>query len=197
MRLRSLLGLVCLSISGSAIAIDAPVGNTIARLAQVMVEIPPGFTGPQRTFPNEQTELDTYVEIVSAGRAPTIIQLTHIVVPNAAADLSEHDRYRAAANFLDGFLAIFGQKVTRWSRSPNEKIRFDGFLGARARWTGNLNGFPSTGVMYFLVLGKDSFVFHAFGSRAEPNASLKASIRAIEGLRLGAANSSLERTRKR
>jgi hypothetical protein len=196
MRHRIFLALLWLSVSPSAFAVDARTPTKVARLGQVTIEIPPGFSGPQRKRPNTQAELNMYVEMVVDSRPPTVIQLTHVTVPDADPNLSEQDRYLAASDFLDGFLTTFSQNVTRWTRTPNEEFRFDGYLGVRAKWSGILNGVSCTGVMYFLVLGVDSFNFHAFGS-TEPNTSLSGAIQAIEGLRVGAANKSLERTRGR
>lgn len=190
--LRALLAVLWFSTTNSASASDAHTGQVSAEVGQVVIDIPPGFSGPQRTFPTAQTEMNVYV---SADRPPNILQVSRITVPDAANDLSEKDRYGAASNFLQGFLGTFAPQVKQWSQSPIEQIRLDGFLAARARWTGNLHGFPANGAMYFLVLGKDSYVFHAFGTSAEPNAALKSSIQSIEGLRMKRANNSPERKR--
>jgi len=188
MRLRALFGLLCLACFGPALAATDHGGKTIARIGQVVVEIPAGFSGPRREFPTVQSEIQNYYEVVQQGRAPTFVQLVHISIPHAASNLDEQTRYSAASDFLDGFMGTFGQKVHEWSHSSNERFRLGGYLGARARWTGKLNGTPATGVMYLVVLGRDSYSFHVFGGSGEPNASLKASVRAIEELRFEKVN---------
>ena len=39
--------------------------------------------------------------------------------------------------------------------------------------------------MYFLVMGKDSYCFHAFGRSDVPNVTLQAAIQAIERAHIG------------
>jgi len=185
--LRVLLGVLCFAVASTAFATDAKTGQLVARLGKIVVDIPAGFSGPQRTFPNEQAEQDVYV---SRDSPPVVLQMTLITVPQVPPDLTEENRYGAAEHFLSGGLGMFAEKVRQWSQAPIEKARLGGFLGARAKWTGNLHGFPATGVMYCVVTGKESFTFHTFGSAVDSNASLKSSIRAIEKLRVDAADKS-------
>jgi hypothetical protein len=192
-----LFGFLLASIAGVGASTAQPKDKTVARIGQVVVEIPSGFSGPHREVPTPQSEIQNYMGLAGDGLSPTAIQLTHIVTPQASSDLSEQTRFLAACDFLDGFMGAFRRNVRGWSRTPNERIRFDGSLGARATWSGQLNGVSVTGVMYLIVLGKDSYSFHVFGDHREPNASLKASIQAIESLRMEAANTSLGRTRER
>jgi len=177
-----------LSIS-AAMGAEGRSDATVARIGSVELEIPGGFSGPHRKFPTASSELQNYVEVGGAP-GPTLIQLSHITVLQASPNLSEEQRYLAASDFLDGFLATFSQNATNWSRSPNVKVRLGGYLGTRATWTGHLGGLPCTGTMYFLVLGRDSFSFHAFGRADKPNIALRASIHSIEALRVVTADKS-------
>jgi hypothetical protein len=124
-----------------------------------------------------------------------MIEVERVIIPWARSNLSEDDRYGAASDFLDGFLQIFRENgVTDWSRSSVEPIRLGGYMAASAKWTGHLRGIPSTGVMYIVVLGKESYCFHAFGSAEATNQLLKSSIHAIEDLRLEMPNTYEERS---
>jgi len=192
-----LFGLLCAWIVSGEASAAQPANRKVARIGQVVVEISSGFSGPYRRFPTARSEIHNYMELAGDGLSPTVIQLTHIVTPQASSDLSEQTRFSAACDFLDGFMGTFRNTVRGWSRTSNERIRFDGYLGARATWKGQLKGAWVTGVMYLVVLGKDSYSFHAFGDQREPNASLEASIQAIESLRLEAAKNSPEQTRER
>ena len=170
----------CVSIS--AMASEKGSEKVVARLGQVAIQIPAAMSGPRRQFPAERSEIDTYVS--TSERPPTVIQINRTTVPDASLDLSENDRFKAASSLLKGYSGTFGEKVTNWSEAPVEKVRLGGLLGARTRWTGNLHGVPATGTMYFVVVGKDCFFLHAFGSSIKPHATLDASVQAIETLRL-------------
>src|SRR5262245_26509569 len=65
---RVLLCLALLSGAGAIAAAYAPGPHIVARLGQVEVDIPPGFVGPQRVYPNPQSELDIYAQNVGDGR---------------------------------------------------------------------------------------------------------------------------------
>jgi hypothetical protein len=165
-----------------AVASDGKSKQNAFRLGQIEISIPPGFSAPVRRAPNERAEIYLFIEQPGSGRAPTMLQVMRFKVPEAASDLSEQTLYSASFDFLNGLMGTFATSVTQWSRSPNKKVRLAGHPAACAIWTGSLNGFPSTGTMYFVALGKETFVLHTYGSRAEPNPSLNASIRAIDGL---------------
>jgi|GEM_PF-5206617 len=181
MILRTFLIVLLLSIHGWSYASDAQ--SVAAHLGQVVIEIPTGFGEMHRTFPNKQSELDVYVS--SKDLAPTLIELERIVIPWATSNPSEENRYGAASDFLVGFLQTFREEgVTDWSRSSVEPVRLGGYLAARAKWSGTFHGIHSTGFMYIVVFGKESYCFHAFGSADATNGLLKSSIQAIEKLRV-------------
>ena len=194
MILRVLLLVFLLSIHGCSFASDAQQ-PAVARLGQVAIEIPAGFLGPHRSFPNKQSQLDVFVS--SKDLPPALIQMMRVVAPDARSDLSEKDRYGAASDFLVGSLRIFSTNVIDWSRSSIEPVRLGGYLAAQAKWSGSFHGDPTTGVMYIVVFGKESYLFHSFGRADVPNVVLKSSIRAIEELRVDLANTSPKRTGER
>ncbi len=155
----------------------------LAQFGRVLIEIPTGFGRVNHTPPKKHSKLDVYVS--NKDLPPTLFQLNEIVIPEGPSNLSEERQYEAAANFLVGFLRAFKDGgVTDWSRTAVEPVRLGGYNAAKARWTGIFHGIPNEGVMYILVLGKESYCLHAFGSAGPTNALLKSSVGAIEKLKL-------------
>jgi hypothetical protein len=190
MQLRVLLGVLFISVSGAVSAAEA-------RLGPVVIDVPSEFTGPSRTIPNEDSTVDTYVATVNPGGTANVLQLSHMTIVSIAPNLREETLYAAASDFLAGTLKFIEERRTKWSQSKTKKVWLDGHVGARAEWAGNLDGRPTIGVTYCVIVGNHGYYFNAFGIGTEPNAALKSSIRAIEGLRVEAANQSLERSRER
>ena len=176
-------GLLFASVSLNCSVVFASSENPITgRIGGAQIELPSELKGPHRSFPNEQTTLDVYVS--SGGRPPTLVQLTWINIPGVRSEIIESDRFAVASSLLDGFLAEFSKNVSDWIRGPNEKVRIGELIGVRAKWSGKFHELQTAGVMYFVVIGKDSYCFHAFGRSDVPNETLVAATKAIEALKL-------------
>jgi hypothetical protein len=121
---------------------------------------------------------------VDPGHTANVLVLAHMTMVAVAPNLREENLYGAASDFLAGTLKQIEERRTKWSQSKTRKVWLDGHVGARAEWTGNLDGRPTIGVTYCLIVGNHGYYFNAFGIGTEPNAALKSSIRAIEGLRV-------------
>jgi hypothetical protein len=178
MTLRALALALLLSIYPGVFASQGELAA--GRIGNVLIDIPSGLNGPHRSFPNRQTELDVYVS--ATGLPPTLLQLTWVNIPEARVDLSEDEWYEAASNFLDGFLTIFSKNVSNWTRSAGEPVQLGGYKAVRAKWSGKFHELPNSGTMYLVVLGRNSYCFHAFGRNDVPNATLSSAIEAIERL---------------
>jgi hypothetical protein len=98
---------------------------------------------------------------------------------------------RPAVNWT-AFLQTFSTSVADWNTSPVEPARLDGNLAARGTWAGKFHRFPTRGVMYIVVLGKESCCLHVFGRSDVPNPTLQSSIRVVEHLRAAKASMLLE-----
>lgn len=176
---RTLLLCFLLLMQDMAIAGDqAPVDTHLGRIA---IKTPAGLNGPDRSSPNKASELFIYYSPKESP--PTLLQLTQILTP-AAPDVTEKAKQEAATHFLSGFLQTFSQNVQEWKRSPIDKVQLGQYMAVRATWTGNFHGLPTTGTMYMLVLGKESYCLHTFGRSDLPNPLLQSSIQAIEALRV-------------
>lgn len=156
--------------------------STVARLAPVALDVPAALQGPQRSFPNPQSELDIYVS--RGDLPPTLLELFRVAIPRVRDDLSEQNRMGAASSLLDGFMTQFSANVSGWKRLPTEEIRLGGALAVRATWSGLFHGNPTKGAMYVLVLGKKSYCFHALGRSDVSNEALGSAVQAIEQLRI-------------
>ena len=177
MILRTLIIALLFSIYSASFASESQ-SPVIARLGKIVVEIPTEFGVANRTFPNKQSILDVYVS--RKDLPPTLIQLNRIVVPEAQVSANEKDRYDGIPDLLLGFLRTFSKNVVGWSRSSIEPIRLGGYIAAKSKWSGSYHGVPTTGVMYLVVIGKESFFLHAFGRDDVPNKPLTSAIKAIE-----------------
>ncbi|PKB20243.1 hypothetical protein [Janthinobacterium sp. 64] len=153
-----------------------------ARIGQVVIDVPMGLNGPDRTSPNPSSELHVYFS--QKGIPPTILQLTRVVTPEARPDITEKVRYEAATHFLKGFLHTFSTNVQGWQVSSIEQVKVGVNSMARAKWSGSYHGIPTQGEMYLLVLGKEGYCFHTFGQSNVQNDTLKLSVKAINELRV-------------
>src|SRR5450830_234210 len=69
-----------------------------ARIGHVVIDVPMGLNGPDRTSPNPSSELHVYFS--QKGIPPTLLQLTRVATPEARPDLTEKVTYEAATHFL-------------------------------------------------------------------------------------------------
>lgn len=174
------LALMIISAHISSLGSEGP--PSVARLAPVALDVPATLQGPQRSFPNPQSELDVYAS--RGDLPPALLELLRVVIPQVREDLNEQNRAGAASSFLDGFMTQFSANVSGWKRLPTEDIRLGGAVAVRATWSGLFHGNPTKGVMYVLVLGKQSYCFHALGRSDVSNDALASAVQAIEQLRI-------------
>jgi hypothetical protein len=180
MTLRSLLILLTFAVHSLSIAGDEQQ-SVPARIGNIALAVPAALNGPDRSSANKSSEL--YVYFSRKDLPPTLLQLTRVVTPEARSDLTDKVKYEAATLFLAGFHQTFGRNVPGWHVSPTEQVKLGGHTTAMAKWSGTYHGIPTEGAMYFLVLGKEAYSFHAFGRSDVQNDALKSSVQAINKLR--------------
>ena len=181
MTLRSLLTLLIFAVHSLSIAGDEQ-RSVSARIGNITLAVPAALNGPDRSSANKSSEL--YVYFSRKDLPPTLLQLTRVVTPEARSDLTDKVKYEAATHFLAGFLQTFGKNVPGWHVSPTEQVKLGGHTTAMAKWSGTYHGIPTEGAMYLLVLGEESYSFHAFGRSDVQNDALKSSVQAINKLRV-------------
>jgi hypothetical protein len=172
--LRTLAIAVGLLVHGHALG-GSPFG-------QLVIDVPAGLSGPHHETRTSQSGLDVFVS--DKDLPPTLILLNRTTVPKARPGMSKEDEIAAASDFLVGFLRVFSKDVTGWTRSAPEPIQLGGYLAVRARWSGSYHGLPNSGYMYFFTVGESAYCLHVFGRDDVPNLALKASVLAIEDLRV-------------
>lgn len=185
MILRSIVFLLTFAVHACSIA-GSDQQSAPARIGNVVLDVPTGFNGPDRTSPNPSSELHVYFS--QKGLPPTLLQLTRVITPEARSDLTETVTYEAATHFLKGFLHTFSKNVQGWQVSSIERVKVGGNSMARAKWSGSYHGIPTQGEMYLLVLGKEGYCFHTFGQSDVQNNTLKSSVKAINELRVDNRN---------
>ena len=181
MTLRSLLILLTFAVHSISVAGNEQQ-SVPARIGNITLAVPAGLNGPDRSSPNESSDL--YVYFSRKDLPPTLLQLTKVAIPEARSDLTDKVKYEAATHLLAGFLQTFGKNVQGWHLSPTEQVKLDEHSTAMAKWSGTYHGIPTEGAMYLLVLGKEAYCFHTFGRSDIQNDALKSSVQAINKLRL-------------
>jgi hypothetical protein len=72
------------------------------------------------------------------------------------------------------------RRRTHYIQSPVSRTRFAGHIGARANWSGELQGLRTNSVMYCAIIGTDAWFIHVFGSGDRPGSPLQSLIVAVE-----------------
>lgn len=183
MPLRSLLILVIFAVHSLSVARNDQQSEAVpVHIGNIALSVPGGLNGPDRSSPNKSTELNVYFS--RKDLPPTLLQLTRVVTLDARSDLTDKVKYEAATHFLAGFLQTFSKNVQGWQMSPTKQVKLGGHSTAMAKWSGTYHGIPTEGAMYLLVLGEESYCFHAFGRSDVQNDVLKSAVHAINKLRL-------------
>jgi len=166
------------------LGVMAGLAGATTQIGRSQLELPKGFDGPHRSYPNKSTEVLVYVSDQAA--TPAILQVAHVKLPAVPPEATKEVRFSATSNFLQGFLRSFGANVDGFRVTEPEQVLLGDQLAARASWHGGMKGAPAKGVMYLVVLGQGVYCFHAFGRADVANPQLASAIDAVEVLRFHA-----------
>lgn len=180
-----------------SLAAAGPIVAGEVHFSGVVVVVPPQFSGPVRATPDQASEVVAY----SSGGAPSVprevLQFTRYSMAGIPPDLSDADIEKGTTQYLLQMLQGIERRRTSYAQTAPIRIQLGGKTGFRASWTGGLDGTPTNGVMYCLILGSNVVLIHAFGEGTQPSDLLKQAFRAVERLNVKAPNKSLERSRDR
>ena len=135
------------SISSVALALLMLVTNAFAEEVTVgpfSVALPGAFAGPVRAKPDANTEIVAYSSPRTQGEPSNVIQFTRYAVGTAPPNADENTYAEGAEHYLQQMLQGIERRRTAYVQSPVKRTRLAGHAGARASWTGKLEGALST-----------------------------------------------------
>lgn len=172
-RAKVIFAIYLLAVSSTAWATDVKVGP-------FSVSLPPGFTGPVRGTPDANSETVAYSSGGESGEPSNVIQFTRYAIGSAPPNADEDTYAEGAKSYLQQMLQGIERRRTHYVQSPVIRTHLAGHVGARANWSGTLEGLPTNGVMYCTIIGTDAWFIHVFGSGDRPGSALQSAITAVE-----------------
>ena len=170
---KTLFAVVLMAFATVASATDISVGPFRVRLALQ-------FGGPTSATPDANSETVAYSSGGRPGHPPTIIQFTRHTVGAAPPNADDALYAQWANSYLQQMLNEIERRSTGYVQSPATQIRLVGHVGARATWVGDLQGVPTNGVMYCVIIGTNVWFIHVFGYGEQPERALQSVIAAVE-----------------
>ena len=171
------------SVSSSAVALLILVTNAVAgevTVGPISVSLPSTFVGPERAAPDANTEMVAYSSPRKQGEPANVIQFTRYAVGTAPPNADDNTYAEGAEHYLRQMLQGIQRRRTAYVQSPLKRTRLAGHVGARATWTGTVQGFATNGVMYCAIIGTDVWFVHVFGPGDRPDSELQLVIAAVE-----------------
>ncbi len=149
----------------------------------LVLDVPPGFGGPERRSPNPKETFVTFVAPVPGGTDGMQLQIAIYQASVQPEDMTEQARQTAASHFLMQRLGEIEKQHKLFIRSPVSSFRLDGRPAARVRWSDSSQGGPVQGTMYCLLLGRRIISFHVQAPGNAPKEMVAEAVRAIELVR--------------
>lgn len=171
------------SVSFVAVALLLLVTNAVAGEVTVgpfSVSLPSTFVGPEHAAPDASTEIVAYSSPRKQGEPANVIQFTRYAVGAAPPNADDNTYAEGAEHYLQKMLQGIERRRTAYTQSPFKRTRLAGHVGARASWTGTIQGFPTNGVMYCAIIGTDAWFIHVFGPGDRPDSELQWVIATVE-----------------
>jgi hypothetical protein len=158
---------------------------TIARSAEisvgpVTVTLPTAFQGPVRSEPDPKTEIVAYSSPRQDHSAADVVEVTRYAVGSAPPGANEETYAQGAEQYLKQMLQGVERRRTDYSQSTVARVRITGHIGARATWTGALQGVPTNGVMYCVIIGANAWFVHIFGQGDHLDSQLESVAASLE-----------------
>jgi hypothetical protein len=178
-RLRTPIGLLWLCLSlvfpcGPAFCTDA---------GPLVISVPQGFDGPIKSNENGGVTI-AWVKRRPASDGGTLLQVSAIDVGSSLDAIAPSERIQAASHYLMEFLKGMGQRLGHFEFSEFTQVTLAGLPTARVRWTGNVGGHATIGIMYCVLVGHSvvSLQTQDIGSGITPE--MYSALGAIEGVRV-------------
>lgn len=173
-RCQLLLLAVALSVSSLGNAQNGPT-----TLGPVQLTIPEGFEFAKS---GRQDAMEVSAWTKGVGSTGTLLQVSIVdmgsqleTVPTAAQLTEGTDKY------LQEFLGAVERRRTEYALSPVRHLTLAGQPASSAVWTGKLEGMPTVGVMYCVMVKRRYIVsFHTQSAGDAPTAAMRQAMKAFE-----------------
>lgn len=99
------------------------------------------------------------------------------------ATLKKEELSQGAEKYLLDFLKGIERRRTNFVRGDALHLTLGGVPAAKVSWNGDLQGMPTNGVMYCVIVGQNVISFHTQDSGSEPTAAMRLAMKSIESMR--------------
>lgn len=148
----------------------------------ILLDVPEGFEGPIQQSPGPQAKVVGYSKPYPNKDGGTLFQITEYEMGEALRGMSEDKRGETADYYLRQFLGGVERRRTNFAAAKAERIVLGGIPGARVKWTGDVGGQRTSGVMYCVVIRTVVVSFHTQDIDGAPPENRAAATKAFESV---------------
>ena len=148
----------------------------------IILDVPEGFEGPIEGSPGPQAKTVAYTRAYENEDGGTLFQITEYDMGEALLGMPEDKRGETADYYLGQFLGGVERRRANFAAAAPERIVLGGVPAARVKWTGEVAGKRTSGVMYCVVVGTVVVSFHTQDVEGAPPGNRSAAMRAFEGV---------------
>ena len=169
---------------GLAAALAWPYGFSWgADAGPVTISVPEGFDGPTRNETHGGVTVG-WIKRQPVADGGTLLQISAVDVGTSLEAITPAQRVEATAHYLLEFLKGIGQRMQDFEFGEVEPTSLAGLPAARVRWTGSVDGNPTIGVMYCVLVHHSVVNLQTQDLGTEVSPAMYTAISAIEGVRV-------------
>jgi len=149
----------------------------------IAISVPEGFEGPTRSQDQGGVTMG-WIKQRPASDGGTLLQVSAIDVGNSLDGITPAQRKEATSHYLLEFLKGMGKRLEQFEFGDIDQASLARLPAARVRWTGTIEGNPTIGIMYCVLVRHSvvSLLTQDVGSDITP--AMYTAIGAIEGIRV-------------
>lgn len=166
--------------TAAAVLISVAMPCAASEVWPISIEPPKDFEGPIQQQAQGGTAV-AWTRKETDGTA-TLLQVTTYNVGMTIAKMSPEDGYAGARQYLGEMLAGVARRRTDFKQTEPVRMQLAGRPAARVSWTGKMNGMPTNGVMFCVIVGTYMVNLHTQGSGSTPTPSMQAAMKSIEAI---------------
>jgi hypothetical protein len=149
----------------------------------IILEVPPGFDGPEFDNGIPYGVRVAYKKVHADKKKSALLQITSYNFGPKMPVISEEQSGAEADKYLSQFLKSDTNHFTSFLASRPKRINLAGYPAARISWSGNLDGRPTIGVMFCVIVKSRVLSFLAQDVKENSAADLNLAIDAINAVR--------------
>lgn len=179
--LRALAGVFIIDIAGTPV-----VAVATETVGPIEISIPKGFVQAQSQHQGA-LEVSAWTRSTPTGTTKSLLQVTIYDFGSQLDGASPQDLAKGSEKYLREYLSGVEHRRTDYLLSQIEHLKLAGLPAARATWTGRVDGTPSVGVMYCVIVQKQFVVsFHTQDLGNAPTDAMRQAMKSIEAVRITA-----------